>query len=142
MNIMYIGRNSVLHIIDEVTRFSCASFLGLISTTLVWDAIITSLSSVYSGMLNTIIIDQSSQFRNNFVDIVAMNDINAQKIEIEAYNSVASAERYHAPLHNTYMNLKQEHLRATRHMFIRMTVKAINDTLYPEDIVLLELISG
>ena len=46
MDIMYIDRKPVLHIVDEATKFSAARFLSTVSTESIWSAILGCRASI------------------------------------------------------------------------------------------------
>ena len=135
MEIMYIERKPVLLIVDGATHFSSACFLTTISTESIWDAILTCWASIHTGLLNTIVTAQGSQFREKSIDIAAMNDAKIQRTGIEAHSSLGIGERYHSPLRNMYTRLKSDNPKATLSLLLRKAVEAMNDTLGPEGIV-------
>ena len=103
---MYIDSRPVLHVVDEATRFSAAQFLTKVTTVNIWHALTTCWASIYTGMPNVITTDSGSQFREAFIDIASLHDVEVQTTGIESHNILGIGERYHEPLRNTYRKLK------------------------------------
>ena len=79
IDIMYLDGRPVLHIVDEATRFSAARFLTKVSTDAVWEAIVMCWSSVYTGLLHQIVVDEGAQLHKVFADLSASHEINLEK---------------------------------------------------------------
>lgn len=60
MDIMYIEGTTVLHIVDEATRFSAAPFLPNVSTNAIWEALLHCWGTVYTVLPNRILVDQEA----------------------------------------------------------------------------------
>ena len=142
MDILYLDGRPVLHLVDESTRFSAAGFLSKMTTDSVWDLIAMSWSSIYTGLRNTMVVDEGSQFRKVFTELATIHDVNVEKTDIESHNSLGTGERYHKPLRDTYLKLKIDHPTMQRQILLALYIKAMNDTLGPEGIVPSALVFG
>lgn len=71
-----------------------------------------------------------------------MGNMEANRTGIEARSSLRLCERFRDPLRTTYRKLKLEHLEIRKGLALLCTVKATNDTLVPEGIVLSALVFG
>ncbi len=65
-----------------------------------------------------------------------------KKSGIQSHNSLGVGERYHQALRDTYGKLKFDHPSLQRQVLLALAVKAINDTLGPEGVVLSALVFG
>ena len=135
IDIVYLDGWRALHIVDETTRFSAAPFLTKMSTESVWEAIILCWSSVYTGLPDSIIVDEGSLFWKMFAEIARLHDVNLQKTPVESHNSLGIGERYHKPLFDTYRKLKTDHPSMQRQLLLKLSVKAMNDTFVLEGTV-------
>ena len=82
MDIEYIERRPVLHIVYEAIHFSSAQILSNVSIEIVQDAFVICWSSIFTDVPNTRMIDHRSQLRETFVDIAEMNDVHIQRARI------------------------------------------------------------
>ena len=69
IEIIYIDAKPVLHIFDEVTRFSAARLLDEFSTMAIWQAISECWVCIYTGLPNEMLADQGSAFGDLFIAI-------------------------------------------------------------------------
>ena len=76
---MYYERAPELHIVDDAAQFSAAQFIEPHTTEFVWENIITLLVTVYTELPNTLVFDDGSQFRNTFVEIWEIHDVERQR---------------------------------------------------------------
>lgn len=61
IDIMYLGNDPVLHIVDEGTRFSAATFLSSCSSEVIWKSLLKCWATIYTGLPNRILVDQGSE---------------------------------------------------------------------------------
>ena len=92
-------------------------------------------SSIYTGLPDTMVVDEGSQFRKVVAELATIHDVNVEKRGIESHNSLGIGERYHKPLRDTYLKLKIDHPTMQRQILLALSIKAMNDTLGPEGIV-------
>ena len=73
--------------------------------------------------------DEGSQFREAFVEICELHDVEWQVSGFQHHNALGISENYHASLRDTYRKLKVEFRQMNKHQLFGMSVKAGNDTL-------------
>ena len=142
MDIMVIDGNPVLHIVDEATRFSAASYLPNSSTETVWKTILKCWATIYTGLPNRILTDQGTQFQGRFVDLARAADVDVSSTGIEAHSSLGLCERYHEPLRTTVRKIMVSFPSTEKELALACAVKAMNDTLGPEGLVPSALVFG
>ena len=142
MDIVYLDGRPVLHLVYEATRFSATRFLPKMTTEGVWDAIVKCWSSIYTGLPNTMVVDEGSQFRKLFAELAPIHGVDVEKTGVESHNSLGIAEGYHKPLTDTYLKLKIDYPNMQRQILLALATKVINDTLGPEGIVPSLLVFG
>lgn len=69
LDIMYLDRDPVLHIIDEATIFSTAIFLPSIYMDAIWETIVSAGNRCTPGLPNKVLSDQGSQIGDLFIYI-------------------------------------------------------------------------
>ena len=142
IDIMYIDSDTVLHTVDEGTRFGAARFLSDASTKTIWKAIAEFWALIYTGLPDQMLVDQGSAFGDTFISIVAASNVFVERTAVEAHSSLGMGERYHQPLRQTYRKIKTDHPQSDKDLALAMAVKAMNDTLGPEGLVPSALVFG
>lgn len=142
MDIIYIERKPILHIVDEGTRFSAARFLPNPSTEAVWQTFLTCWASIYTGLPQKILVDQGSQFGKILKTLGALRHIEIEETGTEAHSSLGLGERYHEPVRTTYRKLRLQFPKVDPEVLLRFSVKAMNDTLGPEGLFPSALVFG
>ena len=66
---------TVLHMVYDTTHFSAAQFVEKITIESVWEIILTLWASDYTELPNTLVFDDRSQFRDTFVEIREILDV-------------------------------------------------------------------
>jgi len=61
---------------------------------------------------------------------------------VEVYNNVGKVERYYAPLYRVYQILKDELSNVSNKAILQIAIKAINDSIGPNGIILYLLVFG
>ena len=109
MDLTHVESDYVLHLIDETTRFSSFKLVGKRATTQkVWEPIMQGYSSVYTGMSHAIAFDEEKQHSYIFGKLSTIYDIDMQKNDPEAPNSLGIGEIYHDPLCKTLFKLRED----------------------------------
>ena len=72
--------------------------------------------------------DKGSQFRDAFVEICELHEVEWQKSGVQHYISLGMGEMYHAPLRSTYRKLRVEFPHMNKRPNLCMTVRAENYT--------------
>ena len=108
IDIMYIGGKPVLHVVDEATHYSSATFLKKVSAEETWKALLRCWSRVYVGPPDHIRVDQGSQFvSKHFLDSAEGQGIEVVQAGIESPSTMTHVERYHGPLRSAYEKIRE-----------------------------------
>ena len=76
---MYIEGAPVLNMIDDATHLSAARFVEPQTTESITETILTLWAAVYTGLPDTLVFDDGSQFRVTFVEICKIHDVECQR---------------------------------------------------------------
>jgi len=130
-DLMYLSNKYVLHVVDEATHYSAATFVKSNSSEDTWKALLRCWSRVYLGPPDHLRVDQGSNFiSKHFKDCVDAEGITLLEAPIESPNSMSHVERYHAPLRAAFNKIRDSLPRSdTDHDCLQMAIKAVNDTV-------------
>ena len=142
LDVMYVDGKPVLHIVDEITKFRAAKFLPDVSTKNIWRTLLEIWVMIYTGLPNRMIVDQGSAFGGLFVDLAALGNVEVERTGVEAHSSLGLGERYHQPLRPTYRKIMAQHPSTEPKLALACSVKAMNDIIGPEGLVLSALVFG
>lgn len=131
-DVIYIGADPIIHVLDESTRFSGALFLPDVPTNMIWSVFLQCWSRIYTGLPNHIGIDEGCAFGYQLVAFELMSLINVSHTSFESHNFLSVGGMYHQPLRRTYRKQKIAHVQLSRDLLLPMIVKAMNETLGPE----------
>ena len=92
---MYIEGADVIHMVDDAAYFSAAQFVGHLKTVSVWETILTLWATVHTGLPNTLVFDEGTLFRDTFVGIFEIHDIEYQKSGAQHHSALGIGGRYH-----------------------------------------------
>lgn len=98
--------------------------------------------AIYTGLLNRILVDQGSNFGPSFVHMANLQRVNGEKSEAELHNNLGIGERYDQRLRQRYRKRIVEYSSAEPSLALPLSVKALNDTLHPEEVVPSALVFG
>ena len=76
---MYIEGAPVSHTVDDATYLGAAKFVHPLTVEFVWETILTLWATVYTGLPNTLVCDDGSQFKDTFVEICEIHDAEWKK---------------------------------------------------------------
>lgn len=124
----------------EGTRFSAARFLEDESTGTIWNTLMECWVTIYTGLLNRILVDQGSNLGPSFVHMAHPQGVDPELTGIESHNSLSIGERYHQPLRDTYRKIFSQHPKAYPSPALAVSLKALNDALAPEGNVPSEIV--
>ncbi len=130
MDLVWIDKKALIHVVDLETNFSSATFLQNQTLEGVWDAFISCWASLYCGFLFKMRVDQESAFKT--VRWTRMADAVGTIVQtsgVESRNSIGSGERYHGPLQRIFNKIKLENRKMGRKIVLHIAVKAMNDTM-------------
>ena len=144
VDIMYISKKPVLHVVDEATHFCSALFLNKVSSSHVWKALLKCWSRVYLGPPDHLRIDQGSQFvSQEFLESCEAEGISVLPAPIESPSTMSHVERYHGPLRAAYLKIRESLPRSESDAdCLQMATKSVNDTIGPEGLCPTLLVFG
>ena len=93
-------------------------------------------------MPHILAVDEGTQNHDIFGELSTINDIDVQMHGKEAHNSHGIGERYHDSLRKTFLKLNEDYSSLKKDVLLAIATKAVNDTLYPESVVLSVLMLG
>jgi len=133
VDIMFINRKPILHVVDEATPFSAATWLKNSTSSEVWKGLLRCWTHVYLGPPDFLRIDQGSNFvSREFKGLADTSGITVLEAPIECPNSMSHVERYHRPLRKAYEKLKSELKGESDRDLLQLAVYAVNCTTGPE----------
>ncbi|EED11916.1 conserved hypothetical protein [Talaromyces stipitatus ATCC 10500] len=134
INIMYLDRDPVLHIVDEATHFNAAAWLPNISTKVI---------NIYLGPPDLVITDAGKTFtsREFSQSALAVGTI-IKTVLVEAHWSIRTVKRHHAMIRRSYEIIKKELPDLPKDAALQMAVKTVNDTASPDGLVPTLLVFG
>jgi len=143
LDLMFIDRKAILHVVDLATHYSAATFLKGQSVDHVWIAFLTCWVTIYPGFPNNMKTDQGSIFTSpRWQHLCKASGIVLKNSGIESHNSLGNGERYHNPLRRIFLKILKDHPNLDKVLALNITVKAMNDTMGPEGIVPTLLVYG
>ncbi len=142
VDVMYIENHFILHVVDEIIRFQAAKWLQNISAKHIWDMLCLCWIDVYLNLSDHILTDADKNFANRkFRQFVISMTIIIKAMLVEAHWSIDVVKRYHAELRRAYqMIFKNLESTISKEIILQMIVKAINDTVDSDELILILLI--
>ncbi len=144
VDVMYIDNSLILHVVDDATRFQIAKWLQNISAKHIWKMLRLCWIDVYLDLFDHILTDADKNFASKeFRQFVISMAIIIKAISMKTHWSINVVKRYHAELRRAYQVIFQNLESAiSKEIMLQMIVKAINDTVGPDDLVPTLLIFG
>ena len=143
VDIMYLDKRPVIHIVDLQTRLNAAKFLRNISTQSVWKAFQECWANTYIGVPHIIRVDRGAQFTAaQWHKYVEKQGIQLKMSGNEAHNALGAGERYHAPLRIVYNKLKEQFKDEDSGYILSCAVYGLNVTMGPDGLVPITLAFG
>eukprot|EP00170_Pyropia_yezoensis_P001808 contig_7710_g1812 len=143
LDVMYLDRRPLLHIIDKVTLFSAACFLNGETVEAVWQAYLDSWVCRYIGHAEAIHIHAAPQFRSAAWQALAQSAgtrlINAG---VESHNALKSGKRYHEYLRNIHRRIRSEHGGLSQESALILACHAMNSTAGTDGLIPTLLVFG
>lgn len=143
VDIFYIDKRPILHVVDESTRYQAARWLPTVSADAVWRALRMCWIDVYLGPPDVITHDAGKQFMARvFQSNSEMLRIQTKGVPIESPNSMSFVERYHVPVRRAYNIINAEAPDTDPEQALQMAVKSVNDSAGPDGLVPTLLVYG
>jgi thiol-disulfide isomerase/thioredoxin len=147
VDVMYTDNNLILHVVDDVTRFQIAKWLQNIFVKHIWKMLRLCWIDVYLSFSNHILTDIDKNFASReFRQFVISMTIIIKAISMKTHWSIDVMKRYHVELRRTYQmindDLTTESINETinKEVMLQMIVKAINDTIESDELMLILLV--
>ena len=130
VNIMYIERKRVLHIVDEATRFQRGQWLKNVFAQNVWNQLHLCWIDAYLGPPDFVIANAGKQFMaKEFKQYIANIGIIIKNALVEAHYSIGMVEHDHEPLRRVYSIITTKIPGIKPDSTLQMSFKAINDSI-------------
>lgn len=143
VDIMKIDGHSVLHVVDEDTKFNAAAILRGESTKDVWGCMTRIWFHVYMGFPDVIAHDQGPQFTSEeWKGLLQLHGITSKASGVESHNALGTNERYHRFLRNVFAKIRADDPTISTELALSTAVRAVNDTAGPSGLVPTLLVYG
>lgn len=140
---MFPNKIPILHVVDIHTNFSSAEILKRQSIEGIWYAFLKCWASVYIGYPNKMRVDAGSAFTcPRWKQITDITGISVHISGVESHKSISKGEKYHDPLRKIFLKNKSEFSKIDNDTILKLTVKAMNDTMGPTGLVPSLLVFG
>ncbi len=141
VDVMYIENNLILHVVDDATRFQIAKWLQNIFAKHIWEMLRLCWIDVYLNLFDQILTDVDKNFASRKLRQFAISmTIIIKSVLVEAYWSIDVVKRYHAELRRAYQMIFENLEIVSKKIVLQMIVKAINDTIDFDELMLILLI--
>ncbi len=136
LDLMKIGERNVLHVIDIGTHFGAAQVLDNVHTASVWDAFMSCWTLIYAGQPDIMFCDQGSVFTSDlWKSNTEENGVILKFSGVQHHHGISLCERYHVPLRNIFRKVEIQCPTMEPEAILKVSIKAMNDTLGPEGLV-------
>ena len=144
VDVLYINGRPVLHVVDEATNYQAARWLPNVAADTIWQALRLCWIDVYVGPPDVIAHDAGKGFiAGQFQASADMLHITTKGIPVESPQSMATVERYHAPLRRAYNIIAADSPQNTDPaLTLQAAVKACNDSVGPNGLIPTLLVFG
>lgn len=130
---MFIEGKPILHIVDEATHFTAATWLDNSTSKEIWKSLLQCWTHIYIGPPYFLRVDQCSNFvSKEFKGLTDTAGIKLVEAPIEYPSTMSHVERYHGPLRKAYTKLKENLSGEGKQFILQMAVYAVNNTIGPE----------
>ena len=148
IDVMYIKRFPMLHIIDENIRYQIVKWLKNMSVKHVWNMLRLCWIDVYLKLFDYIHHDANKNFMNRkFRQYCSIMNIVIKTMLVEIHWSIKIVEKYHSILRRTYLMIMKNLIvmnmiftKIIKKMKFQMTIKIVNDIINDNDLIFTLLI--
>ncbi len=142
IDVFFIDKAPILHVVDEATRYQAARFLDRVNASAMWNALRLCWIDVFLGTPDVITHDAANAFLSQEFQRSAENHITTKCVPAEAKSPISIVERYHGPVRHEYKKTMHDCRGLDRVSALQMAVKGINDSTGPDGIVPTLLVYG
>lgn len=136
MDLASLDGKAVLHIVDSDRQFQNAAFTRDKTAEGLWAPSIEVWPSVYTGYPDILSVDrESSIIAKGFIAAADRCGVVVQTSCIETRNALDVGERYQHPLRRVYAAVQKSDEILRDPLALRLTIKALNDTMGPRALV-------
>lgn len=130
LDLMYLDGLPVLHVVDNDTLFSAATFLTEGETSeAIWRAYLQCWVTPYVGHPDLMHTDQGPQLiSGQWRALLAANGIKHLESGVESHNSLGAGERYHAFMRQLFLRVRAAHPTVDREHALSLAVWTMNQT--------------
>lgn len=107
LDVMCNQNNPVLYVVDEAKTFPAAMFVPGLSTKQIWDTFQEGWCSIYTDILNQILVDQGTSFDKSFVVCRNLCNVEVSQTGTKSHN---------------FLGLDKCSYRILRNMFRKITI--------------------
>lgn len=87
---------------------------------------------MYTVLQNRILVEKGTNFGNALIHLALAANMEVHPTGIEAHSGLWVGERYHGPLRATWRECKKENPQIDDNLSLKLSSKAMNDTVGPE----------
>lgn len=143
VDLFWIEGKAVLYIIDRGTRYSVARFIESQTAEYLWNVIIETWVTIFTGFPNVISHDRGSQFESEFFkDACAEFGIVAKVTPTESHNSLSLCERYHPIMRRIFRKIRSELHDLSDRLVLSLATHAVNTNTGPNGLTPSLLVFG
>ena len=143
VNIFYIQNKSMLHFVNEATRFQTNRWLKNVSFKHVWNQLRNCWIDIYFGFFDFISADAGRQFIfQKFKQYVTNMRIIVKNVFVKIHHSIDQIEKHHGFFRRVYLIIAAEIFDIDSNLKLQMTFKTINDSIDFHDLIFTLLIFG
>jgi hypothetical protein len=146
VNILYLKiksdvNNSILHVMNEATRFQIDKWLKNITVRHVWNQLRVCWIDTYLESFDLITSNASKQFiAREFKQYTANMNIKINIVFVETHHSIEMIKRYHEFLRRMYAIIVAKMSEIDSNSILQMIFKTLNDSINFDDLILTLLV--
>lgn len=136
VDISYIDKKLVLHVIGEGSRYQAARWPPNVTTDTDWCVIRLWWDDVYAGLADIVAHDAGKKFIAEFFQTnSALLKITTRCVPIEPSNSMSYVERYNASIRHKFERDLAKDVELDAEAALQMTVKSVNGFIGLDNLV-------
>jgi hypothetical protein len=141
VNILYLKiksdvNKSIMHVMNETTRFQIDRWLKNITARHVWNQLRVCWIDTYLESFDLITSDANKQFIvREFKQYAANMNVRINIVLVETHHSIEMIKRYHEFLRRVYAIIVAKLLEIDSNSTLQMTFKTLNDSINFDDLI-------
>ena len=93
----------------DAMHLNAAQFVEPLTTESIWEKIPTSWATVYCELLSILVFDDVTQFRDTFVEICKIHEVEWKRSKTQHHCTLGIGEIYHEPIRHIFRKLQIDH---------------------------------